>query len=79
MARELIKSDVTVRNTKPTDTTIRLSDGDGLYLLIKPNGAKWWRFDYSINGRRKTLSLGVYPDTGLAAGRAPGRILRVNW
>ena len=70
MARELIKPDVTIRNPNPTDRIIRLSNGDGLHLLIKPNGAKWWRFDYSINGRRKTLSLGVYPDTGLAAARA---------
>ena len=38
MAQDLIKSDVTIRNTKPTDKTIRLSDGDGLYLLVKPNG-----------------------------------------
>ena len=69
MARHLIKTDVTIRNTKPTDTTIRLSDGDGLYLLIKPNGARWWRLDYSIGGKRKTISIGVYPDTGLKAAR----------
>ncbi len=61
MARHLIKTDVTVRNIKPTDATLRLSDGDGLYLLIKPNGAKWWRLDYCIGGKRKTLSIGVYP------------------
>lgn len=69
MARHLIKTDVVIRNTKPTDATLRLSDGDGLYLLIKPNGAKWWRLDYSIGGKRKTLSIGVYPDTGLKAAR----------
>ena len=69
MARDLIKSDVTIRNTKPTDKTIRLSDGDGLYLLVKPNNAKWWRLDYSIAGKRKTLSVGVYPDVGLSAAR----------
>ena len=69
MARHLIKTDVTLRNIKPTDATLRLSDGDGLYLLIKPNGAKWWRLDYSIGGKRKTLSIGVYPDTGLKAAR----------
>ena len=69
MARHLIKTDVTVRNIKPTDATLRLSDGDGLYLLIKPNGAKWWRLDYSIGGKRKTLSVGVYPDTGLKVAR----------
>ncbi|WP_371927914.1 Arm DNA-binding domain-containing protein, partial [Methylomonas rivi] len=49
-------TDVTVRNAKPTEKDQRLNDGSGLYLLIKPNGAKWWRFDYSINSKRKTLS-----------------------
>ncbi len=38
-------------------------------MLIKSNGAKWWRFDYTINSKRKTLSLGVYPDTTLADAR----------
>ena len=69
MARHLIKTDVTIRNTKPTDSTIRLNNGDGLYLLVNPNGARWWRLDYSIGGKRKTLSIGVYPDTGLKAAR----------
>lgn len=69
MARHLIKTDVAIRNIKPTDATLRLNDGDGLYLLIKTNGAKWWRLDYSIGGKRKTLSIGVYPDTGLKAAR----------
>ena len=69
MARHLIKSDMTIRNPKPTDATLRMNDGEGLYLLIKPNGARWWRLDYSIGGKRKTLSIGVYPDTGLKAAR----------
>ena len=41
MARHLIKADTTIRNTKPMDATLRLNDGDGLYLLVKPNGARW--------------------------------------
>jgi integrase len=64
MAKELL-TDVTVRNAKPTDKDLRLNDGSGLYLLLKSNGAKWWRFDYTINGKRKTLSLGTYPSTTL--------------
>ena len=47
----------------------RLNDGDGLYLLVKPDGTQWWRFDYLIGGKRKTLSVGVYPDTTLSAAR----------
>lgn len=69
MARYLIKADVIIRSTKPTEKTQRLNDGDGLYLLIKPNGAKWWRLDYCISGKRKTLSVGVYPDIGLKEAR----------
>lgn len=68
MAKESLL-DISVRNTKPGDKDKRLNDGGGLYLLIKPNGAKWWRLDYSIKGKRKTLSLGVYPVTGLADAR----------
>ncbi len=69
MARHNIKADVTIKNIKPKKTMFRVNDGDGLYLLVKPDGAKWWRFDYSIGGKRKTLSLGVYPDTKLSAAR----------
>ena len=36
---------------------------------INPNGAKWWRFDYTFTGKRKTLSVGVYPANGLADAR----------
>lgn len=68
MAKELLK-DVTIRNTKPADKDQRLNDGNGLYVLVKPNGAKWWRFDYTFKGKRKTLSVGVYPATGLADAR----------
>lgn len=68
MAKDLL-SDVTIRSTKPASKDVRLFDGKGLYLLIKPNDARWWRIDYSINGKRKTLSLGAYPVTTLADAR----------
>lgn len=61
--------DVGLRHAKPGIKDRRLNDGGGLYLLIKPTGAKWWRLDYSIGGKRKTLSLGVYPETSLADAR----------
>ena len=70
MARHLIKSDATIRSCKSDPAkTIRLTDGDGLYLLIRPDGAKWWRFDFSFEGKRKTISLGVYPDVSLSIAR----------
>jgi Arm DNA-binding domain len=55
MAKELL-TDVTVRNAKPDTKGKRLNDGNGLHLLIKPNGAKWWRFDYTFSGKRKTFA-----------------------
>lgn len=70
MAKHLIPGDKTIQAVKPGDPRARLSDGDGLYLLLfVKGGAHGWRFDYSIGGKRKTLSLGTYPDTTLAAAR----------
>lgn len=66
MARHLL-SDVTIRNTRPKDKPTRLSDGDGLYLPANLDDSRWWRLDHSINGRHKTLSLGVYPKGGMSA------------
>src|SRR6478735_2555234 len=62
-------TDTMIRSTKPSTAPIRLSDSSGLYLLLNPNGSRWWRFDYRHAGKRKTLSLGTYPDTGLKLAR----------
>lgn len=70
MAKHLISSDATIKTIKAGDARKRLSDGDGLYLLLfVKGGAHGWRLDYAYAGRRKTLSLGTYPDTGLALAR----------
>ncbi len=68
MAKHMLK-DVSIRTAKPEEKDKRLNDGDGLYLLVKPNGSKWWRFDYTVDGKRKTLSVGVYPAVSLADAR----------
>lgn len=62
-------NDTLIRKTKPGPKSIRLSDGEGLYLLIQPQGGRWWRFDYYYDGKRKGLSFGTYPDVSLAAAR----------
>jgi integrase len=70
MAKNLIPGDTTIKAIKPGDPRARLNDGQGLYLLLfVKGGAHGWRFDYSIGGRRKTLSLGTYPDTSLKLAR----------
>ncbi len=70
MAKNLIPGDTTIKAIKPGDPRARLNDGQGLYLLLfVKGGAHGWRFDYSIGDRRKTLSLGTYPDTSLQLAR----------
>jgi len=59
-------SDIAARNAKAKEKPYKIADEKGLYLLIHPNGSKYWRMDYRFNGKRKTLALGVYPDVPLA-------------
>jgi len=68
MAKELLQ-DPAIKSAKSKAKDYRLNDGDGLYLIVKTSGAKWWRFDYTINSKRKTLSVGTYPDTSLKLAR----------
>ena len=70
MARHLIRSDQTLKAIRPGDPRKRISDGEGLYLLLfVGGGSHGWRFSYSYHGRRKLLSMGTYPKTGLALAR----------
>jgi len=52
-------SDIAVKKTKATNKPQKLSDGGGLYLLVHPNGGKYWQMAYRFGGKQKTLSLGV--------------------
>ncbi|MGO3741191.1 tyrosine-type recombinase/integrase [Kerstersia sp.] len=61
-------TDTACRQAKPTDKARKLTDGDGLYLLVNQTG-KYWRMDYRYGGKRKTLAIGVYPTVGLADAR----------
>jgi integrase len=63
-------SDTTIRAAKPGDKPRKLADGGGMYLLLNPNGSKWWRLKYRIGGKEKLLSLGTYPETNLKEARA---------
>lgn len=59
-----------VDTAKPKEKPYKLADGGGLFLLVNPNGSRWWRLKYRIDGKEKLLSLGVYPDVSLADARA---------
>lgn len=62
-------TDVAIRKEKPGPTPRKLFDFGGLYLLLNPDGSRWWRFKYRIFGREKLLSLGVYPEITLKRAR----------
>ena len=55
---------------KPLAKPFKVADGDGLHLLVQPNGNKLWRFRYRFAGVEKMLALGTYPATSIADARA---------
>lgn len=69
-------SNQTCKQAEPAEKAYKLTDGDGMYLLVQPSGSKCWRLDYSFGGRRKTAALGTYPDVTLQAAREKRRLLR---
>lgn len=70
MAQHLIASSATLKAIKQGDSRQRISDGAGLYLLLfVKGGAHGWRIDYTHRGKRKTISLGTFPEVGLSEAR----------
>ncbi|MBE0435644.1 MAG: integrase arm-type DNA-binding domain-containing protein [Methylomicrobium sp.] len=65
----MLLTDTAVKNAKPADKAFKLSDEKGLYVLVRPNGSKYFRFDYRFAGKRKTLALGVYGEISLKEAR----------
>ncbi|WP_320195591.1 tyrosine-type recombinase/integrase [Agrobacterium rosae] len=62
-------TDIQVKNAKADSKPRKLPDGRGLYLYLSVAGGKSWRFDYDFFGKRKTLTIGAYPQVGLADAR----------
>jgi integrase len=63
-------TDLQVRSVKPSRRPRKLSVGGGLYVLVAPNGGRYWRYNYRFKAKQKTLALGIYPDVGLAKARS---------
>jgi integrase len=62
-------TDAKARNARPRTKPYKIADGEGLFLLVTPSGAKYWRLKYFFAGKEKLLALGVYPDITLADAR----------
>jgi integrase len=59
-------TDIKVRSAKPQEKEYTLVDGDGMFLLIHPNGSKYWRFRFRFGGKQHLMAFCVYPETSLA-------------
>lgn len=62
-------TDIIAKNAKPQKTQFKLFDEKGLFLLVTPNGSKYWRMKYRFDGKEKLLSFGTYPETSLKEAR----------
>ncbi len=62
-------TDKVVKAAKPKENLYRIFDGEGLYLEVHPNGAKYWRMKCRFNDREDRLAFGVYPKVSLADAR----------
>jgi len=62
-------NDIICKSAKSKDKDYKLSDGAGMYLLVKTSGTRCWRLKYRIGGKERHLAIGVYPDIGLSEAR----------
>ncbi len=58
-----------MRSAKPQEKEYTLVNGDGMFLLIHPNGSKYWRFRFLFGGKQHLMAFGVYHETSLADAR----------
>lgn len=68
-------TDVAIKRLKRKEKAYKVADRDGMYVAVLPSGAVCFRYDYRLNGRRETLSLGVYGTGGLTLAAARDRCL----
>ncbi len=62
-------TEIQAKKSNPREQAYKLADGEGLFLLVQPNGSKLWRMKYRIGGKEKLLSFGAYPAHRLAVAR----------
>src|ERR1035441_4050408 len=63
-------TDLKIKGARPNPKTYHLTDGNGLFLAIQPNGSKLWRWKYRFKGKFRLMALGSYPGVSLANARA---------
>ncbi len=67
-------TDTKIRNLKPTDKLYKMPDRDGLYVAVMPTGTVSFRYNYVINGRQETLTIGRYGVGGITLAEARDKL-----
>lgn len=62
-------TDAKNRAAKPDEKSYKIADSGNMFMLVHPNGSKYWRLRYRFLGKEKTLALGLYPDVSLSEAR----------
>ena len=62
-------TELSIKQAKPKDKQYKLTDGEGMYLRVYPNGSKYWQLQFWFEGKQKILSFGVWPEISLKEAR----------
>lgn len=68
-------TDTSVKVLKPQNKLYKVKDRDGMYVAVQPSGAIVFRYDYRLNGRRETVTLGRYGPQDLSLARAREKLI----
>ncbi|MDE2198557.1 MAG: tyrosine-type recombinase/integrase [Rhodospirillales bacterium] len=68
-------TDTAIKALKPQKKLYKVTDRDGMYVVVQPSGAIVFRHDYRLNGRRETITLGRYGPEGLSLARAREKLI----
>jgi len=68
-------TDTALKHLKQKEKMYKVADRDGMYVVMTPSGRLIFRYDYRLNGRRETLTLGRYGDAGISLARAREKCL----
>ena len=74
LKEEKVLTDTKLRNLKPQGKMYKVPDREGLYVAVTPKGSVSFRYNYSMNGRQETLTLGLYGDGGITLNEARERL-----
>ena len=62
-------TDNQIKTLKPEEKTYRITEGNGFYIRITPQGKKAWLYRYYYAGKDQTVTLGYYPTMTLSQAR----------